>query len=280
MRDDFAVFIITHERRKQVTYNLLKRMNYSGRLYFLVDDRDNTRFDLIKRFGEDRVIVFNKDDYLNEIDFVTNKTYWDTPVFVEHFMYDFAKEQGINYFIRCDDDISEIYYRYPEGGVLKQRKVKDIDSVFEAMVEFMETADLNFLSPAQNAAYIGGVNGNFSKGFDYKYSQMVFCSTKNRVDWRGFTSSDFLTIFDSSITGKGALRTYLLSITSPKRGENKGGMEKVYKEDSRWYMSNFLSVIVHPSSSKISEDDSGEIKGVTEYNYIYPKIISESYKHG
>ena len=41
MRDDFAVFILTHGRAKQQkTVKTLKRCGYTGRLYLIVDDED------------------------------------------------------------------------------------------------------------------------------------------------------------------------------------------------------------------------------------------------
>lgn len=278
MRDDFAVFIITHKRLKQDTYELLKKYNYTGKLYFLCDNMDDTRFEIIKRYGSKNVIIFDKKAYLPEVDTMTNREYWDSPVFVERFMYDIADIYGINYFIRCDDDITDFSYRYVEDGSLKQRKVKNIDAVFEAIVEYMEKAKIVCLSPAQSAAYIGGLAGNYSKGFDYKYSQMVFCNTKLPIEWKGFSSSDFLSIFEAALTGRPAFRIYPLSITSPQRGSNAGGMKTVYEKDKGFYMSNFLATIIHPSSSKIVIGGEGEIKGNTEYNYIFPKIISESYK--
>lgn len=60
MRDDFAVFILTHGRAKQQkTVKTLKRCGYTGRLYLIVDDEDKELDEYIRLYGSD-VITFSK----------------------------------------------------------------------------------------------------------------------------------------------------------------------------------------------------------------------------
>lgn len=73
MRDDFAVFILTHGRAKQQkTVKTLKRCGYTGRLYLIVDDEDKELDEYIRLYGSD-VITFSKREIEPCFDTMTNK---------------------------------------------------------------------------------------------------------------------------------------------------------------------------------------------------------------
>ena len=60
VRDNFAIFILSHGRANNVkTVDMLKRINYTGKWYIIVDNEDNQYEDYCKNFGEDKIIVFN-----------------------------------------------------------------------------------------------------------------------------------------------------------------------------------------------------------------------------
>jgi lipocalin len=60
MRDDFAVFILTHGRPEKVfTLNSLKAGNYSGKWYIVIDNEDDTEDEYRRLYG-DRVLQFDK----------------------------------------------------------------------------------------------------------------------------------------------------------------------------------------------------------------------------
>ena len=43
MREDFCVFILTHGRHDRVhTYNTLLKAGYTGKIYIVIDDEDQT----------------------------------------------------------------------------------------------------------------------------------------------------------------------------------------------------------------------------------------------
>ena len=70
MRDDFAVFILTHGRAKtSVTQNTLAGAGYTGKVYFVLDDEDEQAPEYEERFGKDKIVVFNKKSYIFAIIF-------------------------------------------------------------------------------------------------------------------------------------------------------------------------------------------------------------------
>ena len=51
--DDFCIFILTHGRPDNViTYDTLKKTNYSGRLYLVIDDEDKSAPEYFKKYGQ------------------------------------------------------------------------------------------------------------------------------------------------------------------------------------------------------------------------------------
>ena len=73
MRDDFAVFILTHGRPNKVyTYKTLRNQNYSGRIYLLIDDEDESAREYQEKYG-DEVIVFNKTEAASLVDVGDNR---------------------------------------------------------------------------------------------------------------------------------------------------------------------------------------------------------------
>lgn len=61
LRDDFAVFILTHGRADNVvTADTLKRQKYSGKVYFIIDNEDDTAELYREKFGAENVIMFDK----------------------------------------------------------------------------------------------------------------------------------------------------------------------------------------------------------------------------
>ena len=66
MIENFAVFILTHGRPDTIkTVESLQESGYVGEYFLVVDDLDTTRPLYVERFG-DKVITFNKMEYVNK----------------------------------------------------------------------------------------------------------------------------------------------------------------------------------------------------------------------
>lgn len=62
MRDDFCVFILTHGRPDRVyTYKTLRKRGYTGKIYIVIDDEDETENEYRAIYG-DEVLQFCKKD--------------------------------------------------------------------------------------------------------------------------------------------------------------------------------------------------------------------------
>lgn len=98
MRDDFAVFILTHGRADNIkTLKALKKGNYTGKWYIVIDNEDDTADEYYKRYG-DRVIMFDKLAISKTFD--TADTFSDrrTIVYARNACFDIAKQVGVSTF--------------------------------------------------------------------------------------------------------------------------------------------------------------------------------------
>ena len=59
MKNNFAVFILTHGRANNVrTYKTLRAQGYTGKIYLMVDDEDS-QVEEYKKLYKDQVVVFS-----------------------------------------------------------------------------------------------------------------------------------------------------------------------------------------------------------------------------
>ena len=59
--NNFCVFILSHGRANNVkTLETLKKANYTGDWYIVIDNEDSTANEYYKKFGKDKVIMFDK----------------------------------------------------------------------------------------------------------------------------------------------------------------------------------------------------------------------------
>ena len=73
IRDNFAIFILSNGRPDNIyTLNTLKKVGYTGKYYFILDNEDKTIDGYKKNFGEDHVVVFDKEEAAKKFDIYDN----------------------------------------------------------------------------------------------------------------------------------------------------------------------------------------------------------------
>ena len=119
MRNDFAVFILTHGRADNVvTVPAIKKAGYTGKIYFIIDDEDEQAEEYKKNFGADRVIIFDKQAAYDRADTMDNFNDHRAIIYARNECWRIAEELGLKYFLMLDDDYKSIDYRYEEDGKL------------------------------------------------------------------------------------------------------------------------------------------------------------------
>lgn len=203
MRNDFAVFILTHGRADNVvTVPAIKKAGYTGKIYFIIDDEDEQAEEYKKNFGADRVIIFDKQAAYDRADTMDNFNDHRAIIYARNECWRIAEELGLKYFLMLDDDYKSIDYRYEEDGKLKYKPSHDFDRVFEDMIQFLEVSGADTVAFCQGGDFVGGVDGgNFHKGLLRKAMNSFFCKTDTPIEYRGTMNEDVVTYTTLSSRG-------------------------------------------------------------------------------
>lgn len=137
--NNFCIFILSHGRANNVkTLETLKKANYTGDWYIVIDNEDSTADEYYKKFGKDKVIMFDKLEISKTFDTYDNFNDRRTIVYARNVCFKLAKEMGYRYFLQCDDDYESFMYRYSDGSKLRSKPCKNFDKLCESMLRFLK----------------------------------------------------------------------------------------------------------------------------------------------
>lgn len=274
MRDDFAMFILSHGRAGNVvTLDTLYRCGYSGKIFIVVDDEDEQQERYIVEYGAENVIVFCKQKYADKLDTVSVSGERKTPLFVRNAICDLAKEMGFEYFGMWDDDIDNLLYRYNDSGILKKNNIINLDSIFSAMIDFMKNTGTDCMAFTNAGGLIGGLKGRFSDGLRRQGANTYIIRTGSNCPFVGVYNEDLQFSLLKAAAGQLVFELTSICFYAPERGTNKGGLSETYHENN-WYYINFHSVVCIPWAAKINKD----AKLTIGWKNAIPCIISERWK--
>lgn len=279
MRSDFAVFILTHGRPENiVTMKSLERGGYSGKVYIVIDNEDDTA-DRYRELYGDKVIQFDKLAESKKFDTADLSEDRRAIVYGRNVCFDLAEHLGLEYFLELDDDYTGFEYRWPEGGKLMIKSITNLDALFSAMAEFLETSGALSVALAQGGDLIGGANRFFHSGLSRKAMNTFFCKTSRRFWFVGRVNEDVNTY--TSIGNKGGLFFTVtnVQIVQKQTQSQGGGMSGLYL-DSGTYVKSFYSVIFSPQAVMVAEMGAHHrrMHHRVDWNACTPKILSDRYR--
>lgn len=277
---NFAIFILTHGRANNViTYDTLLKCGYSGKVYIIIDNEDK-QVDKYKELYGDKVIVFDKLKISEEFDTADNFDNRKAIVYARNACFNIAKDLGLDYFLELDDDYTDFMHRFIENGKLGFKSTKNLDTVCNAFLEFLENTPTDSIAFAQGGDFIGGKdNDRFNKGLIRKCMNSFFCSTKKPFTFLGRVNEDVNTYTRLAQIGK-LFFTYTKFMLNQKQTQsNKGGMTELYL-DSGTYLKSFYSVMYSPSCVYVGEMGGSHkrIHHKIMWKNCTPLIINEKWK--
>lgn len=281
MRNDFVAFILTHGRAESViTDKSLRKHGYTGPIIYVVDNEDKKMAEYKAKYGND-VVVFNKFEVSKTFDEADNFNDRRAIVYARNACFDIAKKLGYKYFIELDDDYTEFSFVYDRNWKFKQRAIKHLDKVFEAMVCFLENTNSITVAMAQRGDFIGGKLNQIILGEVFKRKAMnsFVCSIDKPFQFVGRINEDVNTYTSLGSRGKVFFQIPYVALNQKQTQSNKGGMTDIYL-DKGTYVKSFYSVMMMPSSVKIAMmgSVSKRIHHSINWNNTVPKIINERLK--
>lgn len=280
MRDDFGVIIISHGRPDCSTWRILREDGYTGKMLVLIDDEDNTQCDYLARYN-DSVRVFHK-----RVDFDIGDNF-NGPngiaTFARNEAVNVARREGFKYFLMMDDDLKSIRYRYIQDGRLLGRKIHDFDAILTAMVEYMESAQVDIMGFGGVLDYIGGVSSFVkNEGKPECYNGYLF-RTDSAKGFKGRYTEDYIMLNEAWRDGAKIVCFTPIQMTfdvwqPQKQSKNiKGGCQGVYSQNSG-YLVRYYGVMFAPASIKLKQGKSGDFTSNMNHCAFAPKIISDRHR--
>lgn len=156
MRNDFAVFILSHGRADRViTYDTLRRCGYTGDIYIIIDDMDDEEQEYRRRYGE-KVVKFCKRDEAARSDVMDMDEDMRIVLYARNSCHQIAKNLGLTYFLELDDDYNEFRFRREmANGYLASTHMQHLDLVFDAFIAFLEVSGALTVAMSQGGDFIG-----------------------------------------------------------------------------------------------------------------------------
>jgi hypothetical protein len=282
--NDFCIFIISNGRANNVvTWRTLDNKKSKYPRYIILDDIDTQIDDYKKKYGDDKIIVFNKEEIAKTTEHGDN--FWNlrTTTHARNACYNIAKDLGYTYFLVLDDDYTGFQYRidskfnYPNPV----KSITDIDKTFNYFLDYYKSIPALSICMAQGGDYIGGDN-KFGVGrtqYSRKAMNSWFCSIDRPIKFISRLNEDVNTYLTLGSRGDLFLTVPFVSLSQLATQKSKGGMTQAYI-DGGTYVKSFYTVMYCPSFCKI------DLMGTTnkrlhhkiKWNNAVPKIISPIHK--
>jgi len=271
----FCVFILTHRRPdKQITYKQLIKSGYTGRTYFVVDDKDPTLAEYQRKY-KDQVLVFSKDELAGTFDEAINHSDRRTTCYPRNAMWKLAEQVGCRYFCQLDDDYTAFYYRLagPQTGYHAFR-IKNIDQAFAAMVRFMQETPSLSIAMSQGGEHMGGHKMRWR--VKRKAMNSFVCDVERPFYFVGKLNEDVNTYLTLGNRGDLFFTHSQLMLVQVQTQASAGGMTEAYKA-SGTYVKSFFSVMFLPSAVTVTQMGTANprLHHNVEWDVAVPKIVRE-----
>lgn len=281
MREDFAVFIITHGRPdKQLTYQTLINCGYKGKLYFVLDDTDTTIQEHIDLFGADRIFIFNKNHYINADIYDNGLTEgkYACAVYARRATEDIAKSLGLTYFCMMDDDVTDLCIRLLIDDKLRRIKITDMDNIFKAYTELLDVGKIGCVGFGYITLFYAVKNYLYDDKRPLPFVAFIR-KTSEPVMWKCWYGEDEIAGYENNVLGSLWLVIPLIMIMSTE--VSTGAMSETYSTSSS-YLRSISELRYRPADFIITKCRQGRKKG--QYKLYkrnsdwFPKILSDKYK--
>lgn len=278
---NFAAFILTHGRPDRVlTYRTLRRCGYTGPVYIVIDTEDAAEEEYRRRYGKE-VLQFDKDTVAGNFDMGDNFTdRRGVIIYARNACFELAKKVGVEYFIELDDDYTTFSFRFDELRRFRGKKIKDLDKVFELMLDYYVSIGdrCKTIAMAQGGDFVGGGNSAFGKKIAlYRKAMNTFiCSVNRPFKFVGRINEDVNTYVSEDYRGMLFLSIGQVCVDQKTTQGNAGGMTGVYLE-SGTYLKSFYSVMYHPAGVKVRlmTTKHPRLHHVVRWNNTAPLIVRE-----
>ncbi len=277
---DFVIFILTHGRpHNQITYSTLRRLKYSGELYFVIDNEDSTADEYRRLYG-DRVIMFDKLAVSRTFDEADNFSNRKAIVYARNICFQLAKDLGFTYFMELDDDYPSFEFRIPQARAeYLYKPVSNINHVLDVMLDYYISTPFHAIAMSQGGDWIGGSYTSIWHRHKRKAMNSFICSVERPFQFVGRINEDVNTYVKKGSVGYLFATIPCLFLQQKPTQQSVGGMTDIYL-DNGTYVKSFYTIMMQPSSVKIKLMNTrfARIHHSIVWRNTLPVILREEYR--
>lgn len=284
--ENFATFILSHGRADNViTYNTLRRQNYTGKIYIIVDDEDETIKEY-KKLYKDEVIVFNKQKAIDMTDSADVLNKRNSVVYARNYAYKIAEQLELDCFLVLDDDYSIFTNAFDNDRnyITKNVAIKNLDNYFISMIRFLNHSNADCVAMSQGGDYIGGAGSKVAKlhtqgKLSRKAMNAFFLKTNKPLVFSGRINEDVNMYINEGSIGKLIFTYPRMRLEQMQTQKNSGGLTDIYL-DVGTYVKSFYSILYQPSCVRLMMmgAKNRRIHHKVIWKHAVPLIISQQYK--
>ncbi len=281
---DFAVFILTHGRPDNViTLKTLKHQGYTGPVYFVIDNEDEAAEAYYKRFGRDKVFMFDKKGYADQVDEGNNFDERRTITHARNACFDIARQIGVTYFMQLDDDYIGFEFRinqkkqYPIGKVSVLTK---LDHVFYSILKFYKKTSAKSIAMSQGGDWVGGSQSDLAQyPLKRKCMNSFICSTERPFRFVGAMNEDVNTYTTLGSRGDVFFTVFFVMLKQKPTQSQSGGITDMYLSYGT-YVKSFTTVMMMPSCVRVAPMGNihKRLHHKIKWKNCVPRIIKEEYR--
>jgi hypothetical protein len=279
-KSKFGILILTHGRPHHVrTYDSLRRSGYTGPIFLVIDNEDQTGDQYRQVFGTENVFEFDKQEIAKTFDEGDTNPDRRTIVYARNASYDIAKKLGLDYFAQFDDDYTNFSYRYIRKNKMLSHTIRNFDNIIPVMLDLLEDTNALTVAFSQGGDHIGGILGNYRKGVLRKAMNSQFVRTDRPIQFMGRINEDVNAYVVWGSRGEMFFTLTDLQLNQVQTQHSAGGMTDTYLE-SGTYLKSFFTVMMAPSSVKIRMmgQTSRRLHHSILWENTVPKIISPKHR--
>lgn len=276
----FAAFILSHGRPNSVhTYDSLRAAGYTGDIFIIIDNEDATAPDYYKRFGNERVIMFDKAAVARTFDTADTQNDRRSIVYARNAAFDIARNLGLTYFIQLDDDYKSWSHRWVTGEQCHTAAIRSMDEVLSALVTFLDDTGAATVAMAQGGDLLGGTYLKRRRMLLRKAMNTLVFRTDRPIQFVGRINEDVNTYVTLGSRGHLFFTTILLDVTQTQTQQTAGGMTDIYR-NSGTYTKSFYTVMMHPSSVRVEpmKTTKPRLHHNIRWQNTVPMIISDKHR--
>lgn len=281
---DFGVFILSHGRPKKViTYKSVRNAGYTGPIWIIIDNEDESAKEYKKIFGEEWVIIFDKVKYAKMVDNGDNFENYRSTTHVRNAIFDEAVKLGLKNFVMLDDDYTGFQIRFNSKFEFISGWIdKSLDRFFDAVLDYYNSVDrLKSICFSQGGDWFGGGNGAFGEKVMIKRKAMnsFFCSVDRPFRFISRLNEDVNTYLTLGNRGELFFTINQLQLNQLPTQSNKGGMTEAYLEGGT-YVKSFYTVMYCPSFTtvRVMGAKNKRLHHKIKWENAVPVILNEKYK--